>query len=384
MLHNLIKVRRELHKIPELSFKEFKTSKYIEEFLKKREVKYKKIIDTGIVAFIEGKNKDKIIGFRADIDALPIEEKNNFEYKSIYKGKMHACGHDFHMSILLNLINYFSKNIPQVSLLFIFQPGEEGAGGALKMINNGVFDIFGKPDYIFGYHINPEVETGIISAYPGEAWAGSIEFEIEFKGPGGHGAYPHKSVDLVYAFSNWYQYMQSVISRSFNPQHALLLTCGKLEGAVKSNVFSSEIIAGCTFRYFQIEDKEKFLKKVKAGLSFLENSMNCSTELNIISDYIPLVNDKKLFENIKKWYSKQIEKEVKTEIKLPELVKVDKVTISDDMGYFLKEVKGVYFFLGVNNGNTTGLHTATLNPDENALLYGFNFFKEIVEHYEFW
>lgn len=386
--NELIFVRRELHKIPELSFKEYKTSEFIENYLKNRGVEYKKIIETGIVAFVKGKNKDITFGFRADMDALPIEEEINIEYKSIHKGLMHACGHDFHMSIVLNMIDHFSKNKPPISLLFLFQPGEEGAGGANKMIKEGALEYFSKPDYIFGYHINPEVDTGVICVCSGNAWAGSIEFELLFKGKGGHGAYPHKGNDLIFAFSKLYVNMQGLIARVFNPQNSLVLSCGKITGALKSNVFPNKLVTGCTFRYFDTGTRKKFLELINSEIMCLKKIMKCDIKLKIISDYIPLFNDPEMVNKIKLWYKNYYkingENIAKNSLNtLPELKDCKNVTISDDMSYFLKSVRGVYFFLGVNNGNTDGLHTSRLNPDEKALYYGYNFFEKIVYNYKY-
>lgn len=381
---NLIRLRREFHQIPEPSLKEFKTSELIKKILDQNNIKNVVVAQTGIIAFIEGENKNNILAFRADIDALPIEEKTGFEFSSKNQGFMHACGHDFHISIILNLAIYFSKNKPGVSLLFIFQPGEEGSGGAKLMLNDNIWSYFGKPSLIFGYHVWPSLETGKIAFCEGEAWAGSVEFEVIFKGKGGHGAYPHDTSDLVFLFSDWYINVQNFISRKIDVRELTLLTCGKIFGANKSNIIPSNLVSGGTLRYFKDEIKNKILNFSENYAKNLANLYNAEAELSILSDYIPIYNNKETSKKIFDLISQKKE-ELSSFSFFPELLNAEKVLVADDIAYFMKDIgKGVYFFLGVKNKNKNinlSLHTNNFNPDENALIYGFEFFKFLIKNY---
>ncbi|MFT9597683.1 amidohydrolase, partial [Mesobacillus sp.] len=195
-----IKIRRDLHQIPELGFKEFKTQAYLLDYLKslsvdRLEVKTWK---TGVFVKIHGMNPEKTIGYRADIDGLPITESTGLEFQSLHQGQMHACGHDFHMTIALGLITYFVENPIDDHLLFIFQPAEEGPGGAEPMLKTDIMQEW-KPDLIIALHIAPEYPVGTIATREGLLFANTSELFIDLEGKGGHAAYPHQTNDMVIA-----------------------------------------------------------------------------------------------------------------------------------------------------------------------------------------
>jgi|YNPMSStandDraft_1061717.scaffolds.fasta_scaffold00023_23 amidohydrolase len=377
----LIKIRRDLHKIPEPSLKEYKTSSYIVNLLSENNIKFHKILDTGIIAYIEGEKKEPLIAFRADIDGLPIKEETGLSFSSQNEGFMHACGHDFHMSIVLALALYFKKNPPPSSLLFIFQPGEEGSGGAKLMLESNIWNYYGKPDYIFGFHVWPSLEKGKIAFCEGEAWAGSVEFIVNFFGKGGHGAYPHESSDLLYLFADWYTNIQTFISRKIDSQQSTLLTCGMIKGAVKSNIIPDNLQIGGTLRYFDDYIKNILLNFSKEYGENLAKLYNAKFEQTILSDYIPLINNKEL---AKKIYDISKSKKYINCDQMSLILSNKKVMVADDIAYFIRDIgKGIYFFLGVKKDEKSinqSLHTKDFNPDEDALTYGFNFFKFLVEN----
>jgi amidohydrolase len=330
------------------------------------------------VAFIKGRNNLKI-GIRADIDALEITENTNFEFASLHKGFMHACGHDFHMTNLLGLADYYSKNIPETNLILIFQPAEEGAGGAKLMIENGLYDYYGKPDYIFGYHVKPNLKTGIISASLGKAWAGTLSFSIKFIGDGGHGANPHKSQDLVMIFSQWYNHIQSFISRKINAQESVVLTVGSINGANRLNIIPSELKVEGMLRYFNEEDRDLLLKQMQESAISFSTLYGANATLSVIRDAIPLFNDVNLLLNIEKYYNTNLEIEY-----LPKLIRETPVMLAEDFPEYLKETKGIFFFLGAQNIKPQQLHTPDLDLNENALFYGINFMINLIENYKKW
>ncbi|MEJ5272788.1 MAG: amidohydrolase [Spirochaetota bacterium] len=374
MIEKLKKYRRELHKIPEVGFKEYKTSNFIKQQLKMLNIEYKEIANTGVVAFIKGED-DFTIAFRADMDGLAINEENDFDYKSEHKGFMHACGHDFHMALLLGLADYFSKNEPPCNLLLIFQPAEEGGGGALKMMHENIFNLFKKPDLIFGLHVYPEFKYDEIAFVKGAAWAGSCEFEIELSTKGGHGAQPHTSTDLLFIFSQFYIAIQALLSRKKDIKELALVTIGKLTGFDIPNVLTGNAKIGGTFRFFS-ENTYRFLN---SSICSLLDGLKTSYDFNYLykekSVYLPIINDEKISENLKNIVSKS---------KYPgfKLVDTSTVMISDDFSYFLNKIPGIYFFLGVKTKENQKLHTPDFNPDENALETGFNLYKFLIENYK--
>jgi amidohydrolase len=395
----IIKTRRDLHKIPEQSLKEHKTIKYIENFLKERNIDHSYITLTGIIAFVRAGShtcpQDTIIpssqniipsyptiAIRADIDALEITESTNLACTSEHQGFMHACGHDFHMTTLLGIADYYSKpeNIPPVNLMMIFQPAEEGAGGAKLMIENGLYDIYGKPDYIFGYHVKPDLKTGVVSAALGKAWAGTLSFNIKFLGDGGHGANPHKTQDLIMIFSQWYSHIQSFISRKLDAQESTVLTVGTIKGADRLNIIPSNLEIEGMLRYFNEEDKNLILSQMEESARTFAKLYGAEMEFEIIRDAIPLFNDAALLLNIEKYYLKN---NSKMEY-LPLLAREKPVMLAEDFPEFLRNTRGVFFFLGAQNEKPQQLHTPDLNLNENAMFYGVNFMIDLIKNWKSW
>ena len=374
----IIKIRRDLHKIPEASLKEYKTIKYIENFLFERHIDFKYITETGIVAFIRGK-ENITIAIRADIDALEITEKTGLDFTSEHNGFMHACGHDFHMSNLLGLADYYHKNIPETNLMLIFQPAEEGAGGAKLMMENGLWEIYGKPDFIFGYHVKPNLETGVVSAAMGKAWAGTLSFELNFKGDGGHGANPHESQDLIMIFSQWYIHIEGFISRKINTFDNVVLTVGSIKGADRLNIIPSLLKVEGMLRYFNETDRDFLILQMKESAEKFAELYGAKAELMIIRDAIPLFNDINLLLNIEKYYNSNLNTEY-----LPKLKRENPVMLAEDFPEYLKDVRGVFFFLGAQNKEAQQLHTPDLNLNENALFYGINFMINLIRNYKKW
>lgn len=370
----IIDFRRKLHKIPEICFNEIKTSAFIKEELCKLKIPYKESLKTGIVAFINGKS-NFTIAFRADMDGLAIKEETGLEYKSENDGYMHACGHDFHMAILLGIAYYYSLNKPECNILLIFQPAEEGGGGALKMISENIFEFYKRPDLIFGLHVNPQYNYDEVSFASGPAWAGSCEFEIKLNATGGHGAQPHTATDLLFVFSEFYTSIQALLSRKKNIQDPALLTIGKIKGFDIPNVFSKEAVIGGTFRFFS-EKIYKFLNNsIIDLLESIKKIYDFSYLYKEISVYLPIINNENVSNNFEKIVTEKQEKSFK-------LMKSPVVMISDDFSYFLNEIPGIYFFLGVKSGEDQKLHTPDFNPDEKALKTGFELFKFIVDNYK--
>ncbi|MFN3411301.1 MAG: M20 family metallopeptidase [Exilispira sp.] len=373
MIEKLIEYRRALHKIPEISFNEYKTSAFIKNELSNLGLEYKEVAKTGIVSFIKGES-DFTIAFRADIDGLAITESNDIDFKSEHEGFMHACGHDFHMALLLGIAFYYKKNKAPCNILLIFQPAEEGGAGALKMLDEDVLRIFKFPDLIFGLHVNPEYNYDQIAFTKGIAWAGSCEFEIEFICKGGHGALPHTSEDLLFIFSQFYFSIQAMLSRKKDIKDMALLTIGKLKGFDIPNVLTNKAISTGTFRFFS----EKIYKFLSCSICSILDGLKLMYNFNYLykekSLYIPVINNEKVSDNLLKLISS--EKNLGFNI-----LSSPTVMISDDFGYFLDKIPGIYFFLGVKSKENQKLHTSNFDPDEKALENGFNLYKYLIENY---
>ena len=231
--------RQELHSIPEIGLEEYETSKYIKSKLSEFNIEFKDgYANTGIVACVKGSQgeSDKSIGLRADFDALPMPEKNEFEHKSTNEGMMHACGHDGHTSMLLGAAKYLSENKDfDGSVYFIFQPGEEGFAGGQKMIQDGMFDDF-KIDEVYALHNWPELPIGSIGVNSGPMMAAVDEFDIVVKGIGGHAAIPQLAIDPVVIASQIVLAVQTIVSRSTDPVDKALISITKINGGTAYNL----------------------------------------------------------------------------------------------------------------------------------------------------
>jgi len=239
----IIRIRRDIHKHPELGFKEKRTSKVIKDFLDIEGIPYIETAKTGVYAFIKGKKegKNRVLALRADMDALPIEEKNDVPYKSLNKGKMHACGHDGHTAILLGvckILNKYKNNFSGTVKLF-FEPAEETIGGAPIMIEDGVLD---NPsvDFVVGLHVNEEVDTGKIMIKSGSVNASSNPFKVKIIGKGGHGATPDVTSDPIVTTSLIITELQTLVSRESHPARPVVLTVGTIHAGTAPNVIPSE------------------------------------------------------------------------------------------------------------------------------------------------
>ena len=239
----LIHIRRDIHKHPELGFQEKRTSKLIKDFLDTEGIPYIETAITGICASIKGEKEgiEKVLALRADIDALPIEEKSDIPYKSLSKGRMHACGHDGHTTILLGaakILNSYKKSFSGTVKLF-FEPAEETVGGAPLMIKDGVLEN-PKVDFVIGLHVNEDIETGSIMIKSGSVNASSNPFKVRIIGRGGHGATPDVTSDPIVTSSLIVTELQTLVSREVHPARPVVLTVGTIHSGTAPNIIPSE------------------------------------------------------------------------------------------------------------------------------------------------
>lgn len=363
-----IEVRHHLHAHPELSYQEFETSKFVQERLKQLNIPFKIMATTGVIGIIEGKNpSSRIVALRADMDALPIQEENNVDYKSVNKGIMHACGHDVHTTCLLGAAKILSqtKNEWEGTVKLIFQPGEEkNPGGASLLIKEGVLEN-PKPSAIYALHVNPQLETGKLSFRGGKVMASADELYITIKGKGGHAAAPHTTADTILIASQLVVALQQIVSRNNNPFSPSVLSITSFQGGFTTNVIPSEVKLMGTFRAMDEEWRKKAHELITRLATELVHSMGAEIDLHIDVGYPTVYNNEELTAKAKKIAEEVMGKEnvEETEMRMG----------AEDFGYYSQKIPGCFFRLGTGNkkkGITAGVHTPVFNIDEGAIEIG--------------
>ncbi|WP_442862455.1 N-acetyldiaminopimelate deacetylase [Bacillus sp. USDA818B3_A] len=356
-MKSLIEIRRELHQIPELGFQEYKTQAYLLSILESfpQERMAIKKWKTGLLVKVHGLKPTKTIGYRADIDGLPITEETGFDFSSTHEARMHACGHDFHMTIALGIVSYFINNPIKDDLLFIFQPAEEGPGGAEPMLKSAEMQEW-MPDLIFALHIAPEYPAGTIALKEGLLFANTSELFIDLKGKGGHAAYPHQTNDMVIAACTLVNQLQTVISRNIDPLDSAVITIGKITGGTVQNVIAEKARLEGTIRTLSPEAMKKVKHRIEALVKGIETGYECQVEIDYGSMYHQVYNT----ELVTREFMEYVRSETDVSV-----VECREAMTGEDFGYMLKEIPGLMFWLGVDS--PFGLHHARLNPNESAI-----------------
>jgi len=363
-----INIRHHLHAHPELSYKEFNTSAFIQSKLKEFGISFQEKATTGIVAIIEGKNPtSRIIALRADLDALPIQEENNVPYKSTATGIMHACGHDVHTTCLLGAAKILNelKNEWEGTVKLIFQPGEErNPGGASLMIKEGVLDN-PIPQGIIGLHVHPGLDYGKLSFRKGRVMASADEIYMTIKGKGGHAAAPHLTTDIILIASQLIVSLQQIISRNNNPLSPSVLSICSFQGGYTTNVIPSEVKLMGTFRAMDEAWRFKAHDLIRKQAIGLVESMGAEIDVHIDVGYPTVDNHPALTGAAWKLADEYMGKAnvLETEVRMG----------AEDFGYYTQLIPGCFFRLGVRNeteGITHNVHTPLFNIDERAIETG--------------
>lgn len=361
-----INTRRELHKIPELDFELPKTVAYVTSLLDEMGLTYKTGVGkSGIVVDIEGKNKDITIALRADMDALPILECGNKEYSSTISGHMHACGHDVHTAILLGVAKTISENRDSLpcNVRLLFQPAEETTGGALPMIEDGCLE---GVDAIFGLHVDPTIECGVIGIKYGAYCASSTDVIIEVEGKSCHGAYPSQGIDAIVATCGIVTNLQSVISRNIDSRDSAVLSFGKIIGGEKENIVAQNVRVSGTLRTLSPEIKNKVKERVKEMVEFTAKGYGATGKVTYRDSYTALINHDEYIDIVKE-NGKELLGDSGIYVKTLANMGVE------DFAYFVEKVPGAFFNLGVGNkkkGITAPLHNDKFDIDEDSLKIG--------------
>tara|TARA_B100000424_G_scaffold7511_1_gene5681 strand:- start:222 stop:1388 length:1167 start_codon:yes stop_codon:yes gene_type:complete len=371
---NIYSYRRDFHQYPELSFQEYRTAEKISKHLESFGIDHRTGVGkTGVVGEIVF-GDGPTIALRADMDALPIQEVGDLKYKSKNEGVMHACGHDGHMAILLGAANALSKNqkLKKGKVRFIFQPAEEGAGGARYMIKDGCLD---QVDEIYGLHLWNYQPVGEIGVKNGPIMAAADMFDIIIKGKGGHGATPQGTVDAIVVASNLITMLQTIVSRNTNPLDNTVVTIGKINGGQNFNVIANEVRLTGTTRAYTENNRNMIKKRMQDIIDGVSKSFEAEIVLKYKDGYPPTINHEKPTELVLEASSMVVGKGAG----YPYLSMG-----GEDFSYYLQKVPGCFFFVGSapdkNNILSTPHHCSHFDIDERSLLIGASVYVNLIEN----
>lgn len=371
-------LRREFHRVPELGFQEYKTSEIILRELSRLDdfsIK-KELAETGITAVLQGAKPGKTLLLRFDMDALPVHENTGIDFASENEGLMHACGHDGHMAIGLSVARILADMRDDLSgqVKFLFQPAEEGLGGAQQVIRDGVLKD-PKPDQTIALHLWNEKPLGWIGISDGPVMSASETFRIDILGKGGHGGKPHEAVDPILAASAVVISLQSLVSREVHLLDSAVITVTTFQAGETHNVIPDQAVLGGTIRSFTPETRLLLLKRFQEIVEGVAAAHRCRAEITI-EDISPLVvNDPELAEILR-----QSSRELFPEADLDDSYQT---MASEDMAFIMEQVPGCYCFIGSSNpeeGLTAKHHQPDFNFDEEAMIYGTALLVKAVQN----
>lgn len=367
----LINLRRDIHKHPELGFEEIKTMEKISSVLNSLNIKHKtKIAKTGIIADIDGTDRNFTIAFRADMDALPMDDLKECEYSSKEKGKCHACGHDVHMTILTGIAKYFSEVKPPCNIRLIYQPAEETTGGAKPMIDENALD---NVNVIYGLHVRPEIKAGQISVKYGVMYASSNMFDIKIYGKSSHGAKSYEGVDSIIVASNILNQIHNFVSAFTDG--SMRLHVGTIKGGHARNIVADFVqMEGIIRMLCEDNIREKRLSAIEKIILNTAESFNAKAEFVNMPSYPALINHTEAVNIVKESGFSILGKE-------NVFIEENANMTTEDFSYYLQKVHGAFFSLGVSNENLNiPIHNGLFDIDERAINIGV--YMQIVNVYE--
>jgi amidohydrolase len=360
-------LRRDFHRHPELGFEEVRTAGIVARELKELGIEVTTgIAKTGVIGIIEGRKPGPVILVRVDMDALPITEETGAEYSSTNSKIMHACGHDGHTAMGITAAHLLMKHQDEIegTVKLVFQPAEEGLGGAKLMVKEGVLNN-PKPDYSIAIHLWNENPFGYVGAHSGPVFAGAESFSIKINGVGAHAAIPHLGIDPIVATSQIIIALQSVVSRNVPPLESAVLSITSIHGGIAFNIIPPNVEIKGTIRTYSKEVRDRVLKRMDAIVMGISKSMECEAEIDL-REITPVVNnDEELSRIVQNVVSEMLPNE--------KMVEDARTMGSEDMAYMMDDIPGCYFIVGSNNsekGLTFGHHHPKFDFDERALPKG--------------
>lgn len=356
----IVEIRRELHRFPEMGNSEFRTTKIIMNCLDKWGVKYERLLETGVVATVEGAKGGKTVALRADIDALPIEEKTELPFSSQNEGIMHACGHDIHTAVLLGTAKILSKNKDKFcgKVKLIFEPDEELLGGAERLIEKGTMK---DASVVFGLHVRPELPKGHVQVKYGKSYAAADVFEIDVIGKSVHGAEPQKGIDALLIASHIVTALQTVVSRNLAPTESAVLSVCTFNAGTVCNQIAGKATFGGIMRSLGKETREKLKSLLTSTAMGIAESMGAKCEVRIRESYPGITNDNEMTAFLKECAEDILGKENVSVSETP-------LMTSEDFGFYLDQAPGSFYHVGCECEYP--LHSDRFNPDESAILTG--------------
>jgi len=367
-----------LHKNPELSGKEYMTSAFIKGELEKLGIEAVSIADTGVMGVIRGGKPGKTVSFRADMDALPVQEETGLPYASQVPGKMHACGHDFHMTTLLGAARLLMNRREELcgNVKLFFQPDEEVSGGAERMILAGCME---DPhvDAVFGCHVDSSIPTGSILVRSGVVCAAPNPFSVTFRGKGTHGAKPHLGTDVIVAACQTVMALQTISSRRCSPTEPVIVTIGAIHSGTAGNVIPGEARIDGTIRTMGGDAQVRVQNDVRSIVTATAAAMGVEAEVEITPCYPCCDNDKEMVQLVRSAAGKVLGEDKVFELAEPSMC-------ADDFGYFSNAVPGCYYLVGVGNEEkncTYPIHNPRFSADHDALPYAAAVYAQIALDY---
>lgn len=358
-------LRRSVHRRPELGFEEHETAALIERELDALAIEHRRVAGTGVVGIVRGERPGRVAALRADMDALPIGERTGLPFASEIHGKMHACGHDAHVAMLLGAARVLSERRPTLEgcVVLLFQPAEEGPGGAQPMIEQGVLDD-PKVDAIAMLHVDIRFEAGTIGITPGPVNASTDELYVTVRGKGGHGAYPHTAVDAIPAAAAVVLALQNVAARETDPLDSVVVTIGTVAGGYRNNVIADVVEMSGTIRAFDPKIRDSVHARVERIVTGVARAYGADAKTRIVRGYPPVVNDAAIAAGAARYIAEH------TTLR----VVAGRPTMGgEDFAYFAQRVPGLQIRLGVRGESAGAIypgHSAEFRIDEDALPAG--------------
>jgi amidohydrolase len=360
----VISIRRDLHRIPETAYTEKKTSAYVAEYLRRERLEVQTGIATyGVVGLLNTGRPGPTLLLRADMDALPVTEDTGLSFASTHDGVMHACGHDAHVAMVLVAATVLSRVKDELNgtIKFLFQPAEEGPGGAQPMIDEGVLEN-PKVDYSIGCHVWPEIPEGTIGVRSGPFMAAMDRFDIKIIGRSGHGAMPHLCVDALEVGTQVVSALQRISSRHMNPLEPAVVTVGMFHAGTAFNIIPGDAQLTGTTRTFNLDIWNSWAERLETIVRGVCESMGADFEMKFSKGYPPTINDDSMAEVVRRCAQKVAGED--------KVVEPERSMGGEDMSYFLQRSKGCFYALGVGRQEFTPLHNSRFDLNENVLALG--------------